>query len=490
MALEEFYGNEVMTQKGYECLNLMANRIATVFASLLEFPSVRYRAAKSLDLNTMTTISDIIPTKLAATVWDCLMKYKSLKNFNFPQTETCELLILDRSIDQIAPIIHEWTYDAMCHDLLNMDGSKYVQEVASKTGGVPEKKEVLLEEHDPVWLELCHAHIADASERLHDKMSSFVSTNKAAQMRSRGGGELSDRDIQKIAQALQQYSEQIDKLSLHIDIAAKINKIIRELGLKQVGQLEQDLVFGDAGTKEVINFLKTKPDAPCEIKLRLLMIYVATHPEKFRSDKLAKLMELARLSSDDMKAVYNMKFLEGSSEAKKKSSCVFSLKMDARKELIEKLSNNELPKNDYPCINDSSPTFHERAKSKSAEMVEPPPAHSVRSRRTPTWARPRDSEDGNSSDHSILRHASSDIKKIGRRIFVFIIGGATRSEYLYVNTENLTLHSLQLRVCHKLTTKLKREVVLCSSSLDDPQQFITKLKLMTANDISLDNLGI
>nr|GEZ27296.1 SNARE-interacting protein KEULE-like isoform X2 [Tanacetum cinerariifolium] len=300
----------------------------------------------------------------------------------------------------------------MCHDLLNMDGSKYVQEVASKTGGVPEKKEVLLEEHDPVWLELCHAHIADASERLLDKMSSFVSQNKAAQMRS------------------------------------------RELGLKQVGQLEQDLVFGDAGTKEVINFLETKPDAPCEIKLRLLMIYVATHPEKFRSDKLAKLMELARLSSDNMKAVYNMKFLDGSLEAKKKSSFVFSSKMDACKkkhglrkdrtseestwqlsrfypiieELIEKLNNNELPKNDYPCINDPSPTFHERTQSKSAEVVESPaPAHSVRSRRTPTWARPRDSEDGNSSD-SILRHASTDFNKMGRRIFVFIIGGATRSE--------------------------------------------------------------
>lgn len=31
----------------------------------------------------------------------------------------------------------------------------------------------------------------------------------------------------------------------------------------------------------------------------------------------------------------------------------------------------------------------------------------------------------------------------------------------------------QLRVCHKLTSKLKREVVLGSSSLDDPLQFIT-----------------
>ncbi|XP_071692967.1 SNARE-interacting protein KEULE-like isoform X2 [Rutidosis leptorrhynchoides] len=495
MALEELYGNEEMSRKGDECLNLMANRIATVFASLLEFPYVRYRAAKSLDPTTMTTIRDLIPTKLAAAVWNCLMKYKSLKNFNFPQTETCELLILDRSIDQIAPIIHEWTYDAMCHDLLNMDGNKYVHEVASKTGGLPEKKEVLLEDHDSVWLELRHSHIADASERLHDKMTSFVSKNKAAQMHgSRGGSEFSTRDLQKMVHSLPQYTEQIDKLSLHVDIAAKINSIIRESGLKEVGQLEQDLVFGDAGTKEVINFLRTKPDAPRENKLRLLMIYAATHPDKFESDKLAKLIELARIPADDMNAVYNMRFLEGSSDVKKNLIGAFSLKFDVHKkkhglrkdraadeqsawqlsrfypiieELIEKLIKNELPKNDYPCMNDPAPTFHGRTQSESARMVDPPsaaPAHSMRSRRTATWA----------SD-SVLRHASSDFKKMGRRVFVFIVGGATRSE---------------LRVCHKLTTKLKREVVLGSSSLDDPTHFITKLKLLTANELSLDDLEI
>lgn len=31
---------------------------------------------------------------------------------------------------QIAPIIHEWTYDAMCHDLLNLEGNKYVYEAS------------------------------------------------------------------------------------------------------------------------------------------------------------------------------------------------------------------------------------------------------------------------------------------------------------------------------------------------------------------------
>jgi hypothetical protein len=41
-------------------------------------------------------------------------------------------------------------------------------------------------------------------------------------------------------------------------IAGKINTLIRESGLKELGQLEQDLVFGDAGTKDVINFLRTK----------------------------------------------------------------------------------------------------------------------------------------------------------------------------------------------------------------------------------------
>ena len=30
---------------------------------------------------------------------------------------------------QIAPVIHEWTYDAMCRDLSNMEGNKYVHEV-------------------------------------------------------------------------------------------------------------------------------------------------------------------------------------------------------------------------------------------------------------------------------------------------------------------------------------------------------------------------
>ncbi|KAL4592808.1 hypothetical protein LXL04_005813 [Taraxacum kok-saghyz] len=502
-ALEELYGDEENFRKGDECLNAMANRIATVFASMLEFPFVRYRAAKSLDPTTMTTFCDLLPTKLAAAVWNNLMKYKSLTHF--PQIETCDLLILDRSIDQIAPVIHEWTYDAMCHDLLEMEGNKYVHEVPSKIGGDYERKEVLLEDHDPVWLELRHSHIADASERLHDKMTSFVSKNKAAQMQGRDGYELSTRDMQKMVQALPQYNEQMDKLSLHVDIAGKINCAIRETGLMDVGQLEQDLVFGDAGTKDIIKFLREQ-SATDENKIRLLMIYVATHPEKFETDKLTRILELADLLPEDMTAIHNMRFLEAAPDSVRSSIPAFSRNKKKKRalrkerpgdetawqlsrfypvieELIEKLSKNELPVNEYPCMNDPSPTFHGASHSVSARVLDAPAAHSMRSRRA-TWARPRTSDDGYSSDSILRRSASEFIKKRGKRIFVFIIGGATRSE---------------LRVCHKLTEKLSREIVLGSSSLDDPAQFIEKLKALTPPpveeeeenpDVSIDDLEI
>lgn len=48
----------------------------------------------------MITYRDLIPTKLAANIWNSLTKYKA-NIANFPQTETCEFLILDRSIDQV-----------------------------------------------------------------------------------------------------------------------------------------------------------------------------------------------------------------------------------------------------------------------------------------------------------------------------------------------------------------------------------------------------
>ncbi|XP_027906316.1 protein transport Sec1a-like [Vigna unguiculata] len=506
-AMDDLFGNIENTRRFNSCLNNMAIRIATVFASLKELPYVWFRAARETDdESTAAQVRELVPTNLASVVWDMVSKYKSTIP-SFPQEETCDLLIIDRTVDQIAPVIHEWTYDAMCHDLLNMDGDKYMHEVPSKTGDEPEIKEVILQDHDSVWLELRHAHIADASERLHDKFTNFVSKNKAAQMQQRGrdGGEISTRDLQKMVQALPQYTEQVEKISLHVEIAGKINTIIRATELRELGQLEQDLVFGDAGAKEVIQFLR-KQSTP-ENKLRLLMIYAIVYPEKFEGDKASKLMQLAKLSPDDMKVITNMQLLAGSH--KKKSSGgegAFSLKFNNQKikhaarkdrtgeeeetwqlfrffpmleELIEKLNKGELPKTEYSCINEPIKSSARGGPAKNSKVPQTAPTtapNSIRSRRTANWGRSRTSDDGYSSD-STLKNVLTDFKKMGKRIFIFIIGGATRSE---------------LRVCHKLTTKLKREVILGTTSMDDPPQYMTKLRTLGERPVEqpLNGLGI
>jgi len=85
----------------YAVTNLIFTLCFGLYYFFQEFPCVRYRAAKSsLDASTMTTLRDLIPTKLAAEVWNCLARYKSTIP-DFPQRETCELLIVDRSADQV-----------------------------------------------------------------------------------------------------------------------------------------------------------------------------------------------------------------------------------------------------------------------------------------------------------------------------------------------------------------------------------------------------
>ncbi|XP_021287671.1 SNARE-interacting protein KEULE-like [Herrania umbratica] len=298
--------------------------------------------------------------------------------------------------------------------------------------------------------------------------------------RGRYGGELSARNLQKMVQALPQYSEQIDKLSLHVEIAEKINKMITNLRLKELGELEQDLIFGGAGIKDVIKFFKINENTTRENKLRLLMILAAIYPEELEGEKELNWMKLAKLPAEDMNAVNNMRLLGGSPDTKKSFTGIFSLKFDFHKrrhvartecidveetwqlsrfypifqELIENLNNGELSDKEYPFLNGPSATSYGSFPTSHLHQV---PAHSMRSRRTPTWAKRPNVDDKYSSD-SILKHASSDLKRMGWRIFVFIAGGATRSE---------------LRVCDKLTNKLKREIVLGSSCLDDPSQFVS-----------------
>jgi syntaxin-binding protein 1 len=92
------------------------------------------------------------------------------------------LFITDRSMDLAAPFLHEFTYQAMCNDLLPIeDGSKYkwaarcfVVAEAKPHGrhtfrneqGVMEDTEAILNDDDKVWVDVRHMHMKEALDTL------------------------------------------------------------------------------------------------------------------------------------------------------------------------------------------------------------------------------------------------------------------------------------------------------------------------------------
>ncbi|KAM0853918.1 hypothetical protein ACQ4PT_050756 [Festuca glaucescens] len=114
-------------------------------------------------------------------------------------------------------------------------------------------------------------------------------------------------------------------------IADKLFEIIKQQNLKDVGQLEQDLVFGDAGTKELIDFFRTRRDISRENKLRLLMVYAAINPEKIQSDKGGKLMQLR--AAHKLSSKLKRDIILGSSSLDDPPKFITKLKMLSTKEL-------------------------------------------------------------------------------------------------------------------------------------------------------------
>lgn len=82
-------------------------------------------------------------------------------------------------MDLFSPLVHEFTYQAMAHDLLPIrDGDKVLYKTVMNEGGPnQEEKEVELSEKDRLWVENRHLHMKDLLEKLVDDFNKFRAEN-------------------------------------------------------------------------------------------------------------------------------------------------------------------------------------------------------------------------------------------------------------------------------------------------------------------------
>lgn len=89
-------------------------------------------------------------------------------------------MIIDRAVDPITPILHDFYYQSMVTDMLPVkDGNKYDYQSFGQDGQ-PCEKTAMLDETDKTFTKIRHSHITDCSKYLKENVSTFVAEAKAA----------------------------------------------------------------------------------------------------------------------------------------------------------------------------------------------------------------------------------------------------------------------------------------------------------------------
>lgn len=151
----------------------LAKKLASVCITLGELPTIRYYSQPSTDPS-----SPHFCTRIAELLQEQLDNYRDSNN-NFPPESSrpkSVLFIIDRTFDICAPIVHEFTYQAMANDLLPIKNGKQYKYQISNSDRV-ESKEAILAETDSIWAEIRHQHIRDAIDRLMGDFNKFYAEN-------------------------------------------------------------------------------------------------------------------------------------------------------------------------------------------------------------------------------------------------------------------------------------------------------------------------
>jgi syntaxin-binding protein 1 len=148
------------------------------------------------------------------------------------------LYILDRSMDLAAPFLHEFTYQAMAHDLLPIRENDKITYSVTTNKGQPneETKDVEISEKDSIWVQYRHMHMSQTLVRLDQDFKAFLSKNRNFAERDK---EVNVGDLKDLLAGMSEFHAGKDAYSLHTTMAEECMDMFERCKLPELAGLEQ-----------------------------------------------------------------------------------------------------------------------------------------------------------------------------------------------------------------------------------------------------------
>ncbi|KAK5140025.1 hypothetical protein LTR04_003202, partial [Oleoguttula sp. CCFEE 6159] len=443
----------------------MAQKIVGVCVALGEYPTIRYYRPRNPNHE-----ASVLCSHLARFVQDELDLYAKFHE-DFPPASTRPrgaLYIVDRSMDLYAPLVHEFTYQAMAHDLLPIKDGEKTTYRAKVNEGRPDEQEKDMEigEKDKIWVQNRHHHMKDTIEKLMSDFQKFIDENPHF-TNTDSGNASSLNAIKDMLAGLPQFQEMKEAYSLHLSMAQECMNIFQRQKLPDLASVEQSLAIGlDEDYRKPKNMadqvVRTLDDESISHldRLRLIALYLLYQDGLIPAD-LQKLLAHAQLPPQDAEIIHNLELLGARTFRRLKDQTPIPPPLFARKPppgpnaqeeyslsrfepALKLLLENHVTGTLDPTLFPYTKPPLDLADSASTNV----PATSLRSAK-PTWAK--------------SRNTTAEPRQ---RIITFLAGGATYSE---------------ARACYEIFRLYNRDVYLVTSHMLTPGLFMRQV-----GDLSVD----
>ncbi|KAG6476642.1 vacuolar protein sorting-associated protein 45 homolog isoform X1 [Zingiber officinale] len=245
--------------------------IAGVFLALKRRPVIRYQRT-----------SDI--AKRIAQETAKLMYEQESGLFDFRRTEFSPLLlVIDRRDDPVTPLLNQWTYQAMVHELIGIEDNKVDLRNIGKVSK-DQQEVVLSSEQDNFFKANMYENFGDLGMNIKTMVDEFQQVAKSNQNIQ------TIDDMAKFVDNYPEYRKMQGNVSKHVTMVTEMSRIVDERKLMTVSQTEQELACngGQAAAFEAVTNLLNNEAISDVDRLRLVMLYAL----RYEKESPVQLMQL------------------------------------------------------------------------------------------------------------------------------------------------------------------------------------------------------